>query len=398
MSRQLINRSPDLKRLQNEGYTLEISAGYLLVREIPYVNSAKRVLKGILVCNLDLANDKTVKPSSHTIYFAGEYPCRENGTCIEQIRNSSHQKVLAEGLTVNHLFSAKPLQGAGYADYYEKLKTYITILSGPAKILDPSAKANVFHTVRPDTEEDSVFRYLDTASSRAEIDRITDKLKQIGKIAIVGLGGTGSYILDLVAKTPVQQIHLFDGDTFLQHNAFRSPGAASQDLLDTKPPKVAYLSKIYSQMHRGIIAHPTYLDEENLDQLSSMNFAFLCLDQGGIKRHIVEALEAMDIPFIDVGMGLFETDGALGGILRVTTSLPGGRNWARERIPFSEGNELNEYGRNIQIAELNALSACLAVIKWKKLLGFYQDNRAEHDSTYTIQQQLLTRESQRNEA
>lgn len=398
MSQLPINRSPDLKRLRDEGYTLEIRESHLVVRDIPYVNTAQRVLKGTLVCKLDLANDRTVKPSTHTIYFAGEYPCREDGNPIEQIRNSSHQKVLANGLTVDHLFSAKPLQNGGYADFYEKIITYITILSGPAKVLDPCAKANVFHTITPGTEENSVFRYLDTASSRAEIAQITDKLKQIGKVGIVGLGGTGAYILDAVAKTPVPEIHLFDGDTFLQHNAFRAPGAPSQDLLDSKPTKVAYWFETYSRMRQGIITYPAYLNDENLDQLKGMNFVFLCLDQGTVKRYIVEALEVWDIPFIDVGMGLFEADGALGGILRVTASLPGGRDWARKRIPFSEGNGFNEYGRNIQTAELNMLNAALAVIKWKKLFGFYLDGREEGDSTYTIQQQLLTRESQRDES
>ena len=55
----------------------------------------------------------------------------------------------------------------------------------------------------------------------------------------MGLGGTGSYVLDLVAKTPVWEIHLFDGDAFLQHNAFRSPGAPSLDELEAQPPKAA---------------------------------------------------------------------------------------------------------------------------------------------------------------
>src|SRR5581483_356266 len=36
MSRQLISRSPDLQRLENEGYNLEIRSGYLLVRDVPY--------------------------------------------------------------------------------------------------------------------------------------------------------------------------------------------------------------------------------------------------------------------------------------------------------------------------------------------------------------------------
>ena len=32
----------------------------------------------------------------------------------------------------------------------------------------------------------------------------------------------------------------------------------------------------------------------------------------------------------------------------------------------------DDYNRNIQIADLNALNAAFAVIKWKKLFGFYR--------------------------
>jgi hypothetical protein len=39
-----------------------------------------------------------------------------------------------------------------------------------------------------------------------------------------------------------------------------------------------------------------------------------------------------------------------------------------------------DYDGNIQIAELNSLNAALAVIKWKKLCGFYNDRKAEHFS------------------
>ena len=42
-----------------------------------------------------------------------------------------------------------------------------------------------------------MFKYADTASSRAGIAVATAKL-EIGKVGIVGVGGSGSYILDLV--------------------------------------------------------------------------------------------------------------------------------------------------------------------------------------------------------
>jgi hypothetical protein len=39
-------------------------------------------------------------------------------------------------------------------------------------------------------------------------------------------------------------------------------------------------------------------------------------------------------------------------------------------------NPNNEYTTNIQISELNALNACLAIIKFKQLRGFYFEESA----------------------
>src|SRR5207237_4071376 len=134
---------------------------------------------------------------------------------------------------------------------------YAEIISNPARAIDPSVTAKNFSPV-PRGEEESVFNYFDTASSRAGITAVTAKL-EIGKVGIVGLGGTGSYVLDLVAKTPVREIHLFDGDRFSQHNAFRSPGAPSIDDLKKQPPKAAFFAEVYSRMHRGIVPHEHYM-------------------------------------------------------------------------------------------------------------------------------------------
>lgn len=56
-----------------------------------------------------------------------------------------------------------------------------------------------------------VFCYPDTATTRAGIGAATAKL-MTERVAIIGLGGTGSYILDLLAKVPIGEIHLFDPD------------------------------------------------------------------------------------------------------------------------------------------------------------------------------------------
>jgi hypothetical protein len=44
----------------------------------------------------------------------------------------------------------------------------------------------------------------------------------------------------------------------------------------------------------------------------------------------------------------------------------------RRYRPFEDDCE-DDHGTNIQIAELNALNAVFAVIKWKKECGFYAD-------------------------
>jgi hypothetical protein len=112
---------------------------------------------------------------------------------------------------------------------------------------------------------------------------------------------------------------------------------------------------------------------------------FLCLDQGRPKRAIVDWLIAEGLSFIDVGMGVIRTPNGLQGLVRVITATPEKRDHINTRMSFAdEVEDDNEYDTNIQIAELNALNAALAVIKWKRLMGFYRDAGREHFSSYQI--------------
>ncbi|HKW35454.1 MAG TPA: ThiF family adenylyltransferase [Candidatus Acidoferrum sp.] len=391
MSQRPISRSPDLKKLRDEGYDLEVRSGCLLVKDLPYVTSRKEVKRGILVIKLVLADDETGRPDTHVAYFSGEHPCNEDGAEIAKIKHGSGQLSLAEGVIVHHSFSAKPKPNDCYPDYYEQVTTYVAIISGPAWRIDSTATAKTFPLVEPENEDDEPFNYIDTASSRAEIVAVTKKLA-LKSVAILGLGGTGSYVLDLVAKTPVRQIHLYDGDIFLQHNAFRSPSAPSGDELRAKQPKVTYFKNLYGKMHRGIVDHPVYVDASSAEELRGMDFVFICMDKGGPKKAIVEKLEELNIPFTDAGMGVQLNDNALGGIVRVTTSTAKMREHFRSRVSFEDAPGDDDYNRNIQIADLNALNAALAVIKWKKLCGFYRDLKAEHHSQFSIDTNLLLNE------
>jgi hypothetical protein len=392
MSHRLIDLSDDLRSLRDEGYNVDIYGGYLLVRDIPYVDSSRNVcLDGILVAPLNLDGDIVNPPQDHTIKFIGEYPCLADGTPIEGIRQGTgiDSTQISPNLTARCCFSAKPPAG-NYPNYFKKIQTYAGILSGHAAILDQSVTAKSFRVVEPE-DDGSPFQYIDTASARAEISMITQKLAA-DKIAIIGLGGTGSYLLDLLAKTPAKEIHLFDGDKFSSHNAFRAPGAASKDDLHRQPLKVEYFKGIYSRMHKGIIDHPEHVGDSNIEILRDMACVFICMDAGPIKKYIVDKLTEFSVVFIDVGMGLYAKNEKIGGILQVVTSTPENREQALSRMSFTAGDIPNEYDKNIQVADLNALNAILAVIRWKKIRQFYFDNKQERYNSFTIGGNMLLNE------
>lgn len=385
MSQRPIARSDDLCRLRADGYTISLVGGHLLIGDVPHVDKSRAVHQdGILVMPLTLSGDKAQPPPDHTAHFVGHVPCDAEGSELNKIINNTNSTDLGNGLVACCYFSAKPLASTGsYSDFYEKATTYVALISGPATVLLPDTTARRYRAVAAEAD-DGPFNFVDTASSRARIDSINDCVRGV-RIGIVGLGGSGEYILDLVAKTPVAQIHTFDGDRFLTHNAFRAPGAPTLEELEAAPHKVDHFAAIYSKMHRGITPHPYFIDETNTEELRDLDFVFVAVDDSAAKKVIVDALEVFEVPFIDVGMGVEEINGKLTGIVRTTTSTPERRDHVTKRVSFDDANRGDDdYRTNIQIAELNALNAALAVIKWKKLRGFYADLEREHHSAYAI--------------
>lgn len=136
---QLISHSPDLLRLWEAGYDMEIKGDqHLLVHQIPYVNSLKEINYGTLVCVLTLATPTRVgTPPDHTIYFSGDIPCNSDGVALSAVINNSNVLNLGGSIIVNHYFSSKPISG-NYPDYYEKIRTYAEILSAHAIAIDNS--------------------------------------------------------------------------------------------------------------------------------------------------------------------------------------------------------------------------------------------------------------------
>lgn len=385
----------DLERLAGDGYVVEVRQQHLLLHEVPYVTATREVKRASLVCTYVENAGQVLPPDNHQVWWTGEYPCLPNGQPISQIENENGTRELFPGCTINFRFSNKPVDPGAFPDHYSKLIHYVTLIQNQARALeDVDARLNKNPIIE---ERHSPFQYDDTASARVSIQTTSARLA-LGRVALIGLGGTGSYILDQLAKTPVAEIHLFDGDVFLQHNAFRAPGAATLEELAAKLPKVEYFARRYSHMHQGIIAHPHYLDTSNLDVLGHPDFAFICVDNGPVRLLLMNHLLSLGVPFIDAGMDLqmvAQTSKLLGSC-RVTLCTPSRRDHITKFVPTDADGDDALYRQNIQIADMNALNAQLAVVKWKQFLGFYQDDFNAHNLTFTVNTPSLVRDAAGN--
>ena len=231
------------------------------------------------------------------------------------------------------------------------------------------------------------FKIPNTIEARAALGPVQDQIRT-QKVAIIGLGGTGAYILDLIAKTPVAEIHLLDSDHVDWHNFMRAPGAPTCEEIESQrkelPRKVDYYHSKYASLRDGIYAHPVCVDNSTMfiEFLSEypIDYVFVCIDQrkdsdSPRQDAVYCALSEAGIPFIDSGVSITLDDQMIRGA--VTTSAHEARSvtW-KKVIPNArvEGNVLGYC--NVQLPEANALAASLAVMEWRRRTEQYVSESA----------------------
>ncbi len=221
------------------------------------------------------------------------------------------------------------------------------------------------------------FKIPNTFEARAGIIPVQDRIRS-QNIVIIGLGGTGSYVLDLIAKTPVRGIHVLDDDYMDWHNFMRAPGAPTDDVIELRRKgsllKVDYYRPIYEPLREGIQLHEIRVDSKSTfnEFLSDhpIDFAFVCIDQlteGDSPRQDVVycALSEARVPFIDSGVSITVEDSAIAGAVTTSFYEAGSVAW-KGPIPNSKVEGDVPGYRNVQLPEVNALAASLAVMEWRR--------------------------------
>lgn len=395
MFRKLVSHNPDLFQLVDRGYAVGFDGkGYLIIRDIPYLDETLALKWGAIVSELEFVDDAHVKQRDHQIFFAGSVPYGLNGQPIPGLGGGKIDVPLSESnkdVVVQRSFSTKP-GPQGYSNFFHKMDTYVGILCGPAMAKYERNADPYTSRIAENVEPDPVFKYIDTMTALAGVGDLATNFKD-DVIAIIGAGGTGSYILDFMAKTRVREIRLFDLDNFRVHNAYRSPGRLVEDELGKN--KAEMYADRYQNFRTGLVGKSKFIDASCADDLDGVTFAFVSVDKGSSRAGIFDLLISKKIPFIDVGMGLNRKHGPLGGMLRVTYySVEEAEGIRAKGLAELADSPNDEYRRNIQISELNALNAALAVLKYKQIRGFFRQESSAYHFLFGVEDLHIVSESE----
>jgi hypothetical protein len=393
MFQRLVSHNDDLRRLVEKGYAVAFDTNCLVVRDIPYLDAGGALQTGAFVAKLVFIDQDRVRQEDHQVFFAGSALHGLDGKPIPNLGGGKYELTLSDACTdvvVQRSFSNKPKATGAFADFFDKIESYVAIISGPA-IEMYGATPHTFRVVHQ-TTPDSVFKFHDTLTSRAEITDLVGRFKD-DVIAVIGLGGTCAFVLDFIVKTPVREIRSFDLDFYCVHNALRSPGRVEEAEFG-KHKTVVYQNR-YESFRHGLSMVPRFIDPQCAGELDGVTFAFVSVDKGSARAGIIDALIARKIPFIDVGMGLNRKHGALNGLVRVTYfSTTDAQVVVGKQLVELTDQPDDVYRANIQIAELNALNACLAVIRFKQLRGFYLEEAHLYNLLFGIGDMKIVSEAE----
>lgn len=132
---------------------------------------------------------------------------------------------------------------------------------------------------------------------------------QTARVAVVGVGGVGSWAAEALARSGVGQISLIDLDHVAESNINRQVHALDSTLGQAK---VQAMAERLRQIHPSIrlTLHDLFLDGENASQLMLGHDCVLdCTDQISAKLAMVLQARASGIPLIVCGAAGGKTDG-----------------------------------------------------------------------------------------
>ena len=372
MSPTPTNHESQLAEIQQAGFDCWVEDDTLTVGTVPYRLSDGGIGHGFLICHLNRNGMDISPPSDHTVAWIGdELPCLRNGQPMDQLIIDQSRTTWSNGSISICIMSR--LGPQPYPNYGRKMLSYVRLIAQEAvtewRSLDSGAVfvKDVNHMVDHET-----------GLNRAGVGHLNTLLAK-ENIAVIGAGGTGAHIVDLVSKSNVQQIDIYDPDYVSVHTQLRWPGIVDRRIVEEKTNKAEYLAALYAKRtNRNIRGHPFAIDESNLTYLTKKTMIFVAIDNGQARHEVLTGLAVKGLNFIDCGIDLQDDDGPLTASVRIIRCQD--EHSTAKRLELAalapeavKAAEIDPYAQNIQTGEVNSLNAALAVISWKQGIGFYKD-------------------------
>ena len=368
---------------EQAGFTIRVEGDVVVVETVPCL-----LRDGIGTCTIE----KSLDPAT------GKAGSREGGA-LHAVRVTPSQAqdgrvYNADGTPIGNLidsdgrtWSTISIKRGSQASPEDDLSATDVVHRYAKQIVGALAAADSQGRTAADAE--GPFEIPNTFEERAGLRAVQDRIRD-QRIAVVGLGGTGAYVLDLLAKTPVREIHLLDADTLDWHNFMRAPGAPSGEEIESRKvgplSKVDYYGSKYACLREGVFVHPVRVASvESLTEFLArhpVDFAFVCIDQrkdGESPRQdaVYEALSLGDVPFIDSGISISVDGDRIRGAVTTGFYAAGCLSW-RVGVPNARVHGDVPGYRNVQLPEVNALAASLAVMEWRRRTEQYVSESASH--------------------
>ncbi len=143
-------------------------------------------------------------------------------------------------------------------------------------------------------------RYTRNMNALSAFDQI--KLLE-SRVAIVGLGGLGGTVAEILARIGVGTITLIDGDVFEESNLNRQLISSEKNLSQSKVEAAAQrIGDINSSIR--VYHHPQKLVPENAAMLlADVDVAIDCLDTIAARFDLEAAAKALGIPLVSAAVG-----------------------------------------------------------------------------------------------
>lgn len=280
--------------------------------------------------------------------------------------------------------------------YVEMNKAFYVSEAQFDELLEFSLENNILKTAKHSNEfrldefyEDKYSRQINTFSALPNIstdDALKMQQKLINsKVAIVGVGGVGSYLSLALTMMGIEELILVDKDLIELSNTSRQ---VLYDEEDIGKVKIDVAEKKLKKHNSKLVVH-TYnrfiTDIEDLDFLkeqADIDFLVLCADQPRNKIHdlIDIATSELKIPWLVCGP-FDQTKIILGPMI-----IPGETKTYREMLPpsnFFSDERVTRINNNISSAIIdpfNGMAAKMASVEVLKYLTGYADVATKHKS------------------